>query len=57
MPLREHRRELLGLRMALGLGKPDDGTPLFAEPDGSPTPPNRLTRRWQDACVSLKLHW
>jgi len=41
--------------MALGLGKPDGETLLFAEPDGSPTPPNRLTRRWQDACVSLGL--
>jgi integrase len=42
-------------RLALGLGKPDADTLLFGEPDGSPTPPNRLTRRWQDACVSLKL--
>jgi integrase len=53
--LREHRRKLLEVRMALGLGKPDDATLLFAEPDGSPTAPNRLTRRWQDACVSLDL--
>src|SRR5262249_19334046 len=28
---------------------------VFAEPDGSWTPPNRLTRRWRDACVSLGL--
>ena len=41
--------------MALGLGKPDDDTLLFAEPDGSPTARNRLTRRWQGACVSLDL--
>src|SRR5215813_14252458 len=53
--LREHRRKLLEIRMALGLGKPDGDTLLFAEPDGAPTPPNRLTRRWQDACVSLDL--
>jgi integrase len=53
--LRERRRKLLKVRMALGLGKPDDDTLLFAEPDGSPTAPNRLTRRWQDACVSLDL--
>jgi len=53
--LRENRRKLLETRMALGLGRPDADTLLFAEPDGSPTPPNRLTRRWQDACVSLDL--
>jgi integrase len=53
--LRERRRKLLEMRMALGLGKPDADTLLFAEPDGSPTPPNRLTRRWQDACASLAL--
>ena len=53
--LRERRRKLLEMRMALGLGKPDADTLLFAEPDGLPTPPNRLTRRWQDACVSLGL--
>jgi integrase len=28
---------------------------LFAEPDGTPTPPNRLTRRRRDACLSLGL--
>jgi integrase len=53
--LRERRRKLLETRLALGLGKPDPDTLLFGEPDGSPTPPNRLTRRWQDACVSLDL--
>jgi integrase len=53
--LRERRRRLLEMRLALGLGKPDAETLLFGEPDGSPTPPNRLTRRWQDACASLDL--
>jgi integrase len=53
--LRERRRKLLEMRMAMGLGKPDGDMLLFGEPDGSPTPPNRLTRRWQDACVSLGL--
>jgi len=53
--LREHRRMLLETRMALGLGKPDADSLLFAELDGLPTAPNRLTRRWQDACVSLDL--
>jgi integrase len=53
--LRERRRKLWEMRMAIGLGKPDGETLLFAEVDGTPTAPNRLTRRWQDACVSLKL--
>jgi len=53
--LRERRRKLLEIRMAMGLGRPDGDTLLFGEPDGSPTPPNRLTRRWQDACASLGL--
>ena len=53
--LREHRRQLLETRLALGLGKPDEQTLLFSQPDGSPIPPNRLTRRWLDACKSLGL--
>jgi integrase len=53
--LREHRRKLLETRLAFGLGKPDEQTLLFGQPDGSPIPPNRLTRRWQDACRALDL--
>ena len=53
--LRERRRKVLEMRMALGLGKPNADTLLFAEPDGSPTPPRRLTTRWREACVSLDL--
>src|SRR5215813_8048560 len=51
--LRDHRRKLLETRVALGIGKPDADTLLFSEPDGSRTPPNRLTRRWQDASLDL----
>jgi integrase len=51
-----HRRKLLELRLALGLGKPDADALLFPlNPEGEPIPPNRLTRRWQDACKSRKL--
>ena len=53
--LRDHRRKLLEMRLALGLGKPDDDTLLFGHPDGLPVAPNRLTRRWQDACAALEL--
>src|SRR5262249_55878269 len=53
--LRDRRRKLLETRLALGLGKADADTLLFAEPDGEPTPPRRLTTRWRDACTSLDL--
>ena len=39
--LREHRKQLLELRLALGLGKPDENTLLFSEADGTPTRPNQ----------------
>ena len=53
--LREHRRKLLEIRFALGLGKPDDNTLLFSNPDGSPMRPNQLSWLWRSACKSLKL--
>jgi integrase len=53
--LREHRRKLLETRMALGLGKPDPDTLLFAELDGSPKRPDQLSWLWRSACKSLKL--
>lgn len=34
--LREHCRKLLAIRLALGLGNPDDNTLLFGNLDGSP---------------------
>jgi len=53
--LREHRRNMLEERLALGLGKPDVDTLLFAQPDGSPMRPNQLSWLWRSACKSLKL--
>lgn len=54
--LREHRRKLLELRLALGQGKPDDSTLLFGNPeDGSPRDPDNLTTAWRWACVKLGL--
>jgi hypothetical protein len=32
------------------LGKPDDTTLLFSEPDGTPTRPNQLSWLWRSAC-------
>ena len=53
--LREHRRNMLEIRLALGLGKPDADTLLFGKPDGSPMRPNQLSWLWRSACKSLKL--
>jgi integrase len=52
--LREHRKQLLEQRLALGLGKPDDKTLLFSEPDGTPMRPNQLSWLWRSACKSRK---
>jgi len=42
--LREHRRALLELRLAIGLGRPDEDALLFPlNPEGDPIPPNRLS--------------
>ena len=51
--LREHRRKLLEMRLALGLGKPDGETLLFGNPDGSIMPPNQLSWLWRSACKAL----
>ena len=53
--LREHRRKLLEVRLALGLGKPDDDTLLFSRADGSPMRPTQLSKQWRAACKSLDL--
>jgi integrase len=51
----EHRRRQLELRLALGLGRAEPETLLFSEPDGSPMAPDKLSWRWRNTCVSLKL--
>lgn len=53
--LREHRRKLLEMRLALGFGKPDATTLLFGKPDETPMRPNQLSWLWRSACKSLKL--
>ncbi|RTL63701.1 MAG: site-specific integrase [Hyphomicrobiales bacterium] len=53
--LREHRRQVLETRMALGLGRPDPDTLLFGMHDGSPMRPDQLSWLWRSACKSLKL--
>jgi integrase len=53
--LREHRRRLLETRFALGVGRPDDETLLFANIDGTPRSPSNLTAAWRWACKALGL--
>ena len=53
--LRAHRRRQLEQRLSLGLGRPDAEALVFAMPDGSPLPPDRLSRDWGLAVAALKL--
>jgi integrase len=53
--LREHRVRQLELRIKLGLGKEPADALVFAELDGSPMDPNKLSKGWKRACKSLNL--
>jgi integrase len=53
--LREHKVPQMELRMQLGLGKLPDDALVFCRLDGSPIPPNDLSRDWARACRSLQL--
>jgi integrase len=45
--LRSHRKRVLELRIALGIGKLDGEALVFCRPDGGPLPPNDLSRDWR----------
>jgi integrase len=53
--LQAHRRRQLELRLAFGLGKPDEGTLVFSTIDGDPIPPNNLSRDWRRFVRARKL--
>jgi integrase len=53
--LRDHRRQTLELRMALGMGAPTADTPVFADLDGEALSPHLLTNRWRRAVKNRKL--
>ena len=53
--LRTHRRRQLELRMALGQGKPEPDTLLFSTANGTPIPPNDLSRDWARFVKARKL--
>jgi integrase len=44
--LRGHRRQQLEQRLVLGLGRPSPDDLVFTLPDGSPWPPDKLSRDW-----------
>jgi integrase len=44
--LREHRKQLLELRLVLGLGKLQDSTPVFCTPEGNLADPDKLSKDW-----------
>ena len=51
--LREHRRQQLELRVALGLGKLTDDALLFSKLDGSPQSPRAFSKEWADVAASI----
>jgi len=51
--LRDHRREQLEFRIALGLGKLPDDALIFARPDGSPYSPRAFSQEWADEAAAL----
>ncbi len=52
--LRKHRQAQLELRLQLGLGKLPNDALVFCRLDGSPIPPNDLSRDWARASKALK---
>lgn len=46
--LREHRRQQLEQRMAMGLGKPPDDALVFSALDGGPSAPRQLSGDWRE---------
>jgi integrase len=53
--LREHRRHQLEQRLLLGLGRPATSDLVFTLPDGSPWPPDKLSRDWANLVRSRGL--
>jgi integrase len=53
--LRAHWKAQVEMRLALGLGRPDDDGLVFARPDGSPMSPDNLSRDWRRAVAKFGL--
>jgi integrase len=53
--LREHRRRQAELRLLLGVGRPGPADLVFTLPEGSPYPPDKLSRDWGNVVRDKKL--
>lgn len=53
--LRDHRRQLIEHRLALGMGRLTEDDLVFPLADGSPYPPDKLSRDWGHAVRDRKL--
>jgi len=53
--LRDHRRQQLELRLALGIGKLPDDALVFSTPEGNPLTPNTFSSTWSRAAADLDL--
>ncbi len=53
--LREHYRRQLEQRLLLGMGRPGPDDWVFSLPDGSPYPPDKLSRDWANVVRDRKL--
>jgi len=53
--LRAHRRRQLELRLALGMGRLESDSLVFATPEGEPLSPDNLSRDWRRAVTSRGL--
>ena len=51
--LRDHRRQQLEQRIALGLGKPADDALVFPTLAGGPRSPNGVTKDWAETAASI----
>jgi integrase len=51
--LRDHRRQQLELRMALGAGRMPDDALVFPEPDGGYISPNVFSQRWASVAAAI----
>lgn len=53
--LRDYRRQILEMRLALGLGKLPDDALVFPKLDGTPLSPRAFSKDWADVATSIGL--
>jgi integrase len=53
--LRDHRRQQLEQRLALGLGRLPDDALVFSDVEGNPLSPDTVSRDWSNLVIARKL--